>query len=201
MRHETLMRRTTTMLVASVAILSPACSTLDFITDNCDSESLTVTWPATIVRGTSTTNVTLTGSVSPGNIDPGQFKLLRQLLVTDDQDITTNVVWTVSAFDVNGGNIAFQHSAPLSSGQIQPVNFAFDGGGWGVVPSARPLDPIIAVRSDNFRATSASGSITAITGLPLKLRIDVTTGNPTGENIRLTGDAQFDYQKTSSSCS
>ena len=97
-----------------------------------------MTWPATIVRGTSTTNVTLTGAVSPSNIDPGQFKLLRQLLVTDDQDITTNVVWTVSAFDVNGGYIAFQHPAPLSSGQIQAVNFAFDGGGWGVSSVAPP---------------------------------------------------------------
>lgn len=188
-------------MAAAAAVLFQACDAVDFLTDNCDSESITVTWPAVITRGGFTTNVTLIGTVAPGNIDQSQFNLLRQLIITGNADLTTNVVWTVPAFNVNGGYIAFQHAAPLSTGQTVPVNFAFDGGGWGIVTSPRPLDPIVAVRAENFSATSATGSITAVTGAPLKLRIDVTARNAAGEEMRLTGDATFEYRKVSSNCS
>ena len=185
----------------SLALLSGGCQTIDFLTDNCEEEFVTVTWPATIARGNLTTNVTLTGTVSPGNIDPANFDLLRKVLVTGGTEILTNVVWTVPAFNVNGGYIAFMHAAPLSTGQTEPVDLAFDGGGWGVVPAPRLFAPTVAVRAENFTATSASGSIVAVTGRPLRLRIDVTARNVTNETMRLTGEAQFEYRRVSSNCS
>ena len=186
---------------AGLALLSGGCQTIEFLTDNCDEESVNVSWPATITRGNLTTNVTFTGTVSPGNIDPANFDLLRKVLVTGGVEIATNVVWTVPAFNVNGGYIAFMHAAPLSTGQTEPVDLAFDGGGWGVVPAPRLFAPTIAVRAENFTATSATGSIVAVTGRPLRLRIDVTARNAANETMRLTGEAQFEYQKVSSSCS
>ena len=185
----------------SALFLTQSCQAFDFLTDNCDEESINVSWPATITRGNLTTNVTLTGGVAPGNIDPSNFNLLKQVLVTDGIEILTNVVWTVNAFNVNGGYIAFMHPAPLSTGQTEPVNLAWDGGGWGVVPSPRVFAPTVAVRAESFNATTATGSIFAVTGRPLRLRIDVTTQNAAGETMRLQGEAQFEYRKVSSNCS
>jgi hypothetical protein len=94
------------------------------------------------------------------------------------------------------------HKAPLTSGQTEAVNLAFDRGGWGVVFSRpdQPFPAVIAVRADNFVVTSASGSITAIDGQPLRLRIDVTARNANNEPIRLTGEAQFRYERVRTSC-
>src|SRR5215212_11003507 len=109
----TLLRQTA---LAAAMLASTGCNTFEFLTDNCETEFVRVTWPATITRGSSTTSVTLTGSVSPGNIDPAQFTQLRQTLVTGGGDLT-NVVWTVPAFETNGGYVAFMHAAPLTTGQ------------------------------------------------------------------------------------
>jgi hypothetical protein len=56
------------------------------------------------------------------------------------------------------------------------------------------------VRADNFTGTSATGTITALDGSPLRLRIDVTTRNAAGETIRLTGEAGFHYEKVTKTC-
>jgi hypothetical protein len=159
-------RRVANSVLIALAVLPAGCRSIEFLTDNCTAESVLVSWPATITRGNTSTTVTLTGAVSPGNIDPSQFSLLKELLTTGGGGASASVVWTVPAFEVNGGYIAFLHKAPLTSGQTEPVDLAFDGGGWGIV-SGRPEFPaVIAVRADNFVATSASGSITAIDGLP-----------------------------------
>lgn len=189
-------------LIALMALLS-GCTSFNLLTDNCTAESILVAWPATITRGNTTSNVTLTGAVSPGNLDAARFNALRALLITGGTATSASVVWTVPAFEVNGGYVAFMHRAPLASGQSEPVNLAFDGGGWGVV-SSRPDSPFpatIAVRAESFVATSASGSITAVEGLPLRLRIDVTARNASNESMRLTGDAQFRYERARTSCS
>jgi hypothetical protein len=197
------LRKVASPVLIAVVMLPAGCKSVQLLTDNCTAESILVSWPATITRGSATTTVTLTGAVSPGNLDASRFNALRQLLITGGAGATASLVWTVPAFEVNGGYIAFMHRAPLGSGQTEPVNLAFDGGGWGVV-SSRPDQPFpatIAVRAENFVATSASGSITAIVGLPLRLRIDVTATNASGETMRLTGEAQFRYEQARTNCS
>jgi len=195
-------RRIANSALIALTVLSVGCSSVQLLTDNCTAESILVSWPATVTRGSASSTVTLTGAVSPGNLDAARFSALRQLLITGGAAGSASVVWTVPAFEVNGGYVAFMHRAPLASGQTEPVNLAFDGGGWGVV-SSRPDSPFpatIAVRAENFVATSASGSITAVEGLPLRLRIDVTARNA-NESMRLTGDAQFKYEQARTSCS
>ena len=159
-----------------------------------------MSWPATITRGNSTTNVTLFGSVSPSNIDPTQFELLRDA-VTGSRSALTTIVWTVPAFEINGGYIAFTHTLPQAAGESDGVNFTFDGGGWGAAAAARAIEPTIAVRADNFNATAATGTITAVSTSPLRLRIDVTVRNALNQTMTLTGDATFEYARVDSDCS
>lgn len=190
-----------TATLAGICLLSSGCLSIGFLTNRCTSESILVSWPATITRGGSSTNVLLSGSVSPGNLDASRFNLLKQVLITGGPELITSVVWTVPAFEINGGYVALMHKAPLGSGQIEPVDVAFDGGGWGFASTGRTLPASIAVRAENFNAMSATGSITALAGTPLRLRIDVTTRSTSNETMRVTGEAQFRLQEVTSNCS
>ncbi len=189
------------VMAACLIAMSSGCQTFRLLTDQCEDEAILVTWPATITRGEATAIVTLTGAVGPGNIDPSQFTLMREVLITGGRELITSVVWTTPAFAVNGGYVALVHKAPLATGQTEPVNLATDAGGWGVMSLGRELPAAIAVRAENFVATSASGSVTALQGQPLKLRIDVTARSASGEAMRLTGDAEFRYATEGASCS
>ena len=178
-----------------------SCQTIDFLTDNCTAETLRVAWTAPITRGGVTQTVLLSGSVAPGNIDPAQFTIMKELLATGGREIAANVIWTVPAFDINGGFVALMHPAPISTGQVLPVNLAFDGGGWGVVPSNREFAPVVSVRANDFLATTASGSIKANNGIPLRLQMDITARSESGETIHLGGEAIFSYQEIGTNCS
>jgi hypothetical protein len=57
------------------------------------------------------------------------------------------------------------------------------------------------VRADNFNATAATGTITAISTSPLRLRIEVTVRNASNQTMTLAGDAQFEYERVRSDCS
>ena len=190
-----------TLAIAGICFIASGCSSIQFLTDRCISESIIVSWPATITRNGSSSTVTLSGAVSPGNLDESRFNLLKQVLISGGPELLTSVVWTVPAFEVNGGYVAMMHKAPLSSGQAEPVDITFDGGGWGFSSTGRTLPAAIAVRAENFNASSATGSVTATTGIPLRLRIDVTTRSATNETMRLTGDAQFRLETVTSNCS
>ena len=194
------MRIAKALLLAGMVPLS-SCQTIDFLTDNCKSESLRVAWTAPITRGGVTNTVLLSGAVAPGNIDPSQFTIMKELLATGGREIAANVIWSVPAFDVNGGFIALMHPAPMSTGQVHPVNLAFDGGGWGIVPSNREFATVVSVRADNFLATTASGSIKANNGIPLRLQMDITARSASGETIHLGGEAIFSYQEVGTNCS
>src|SRR5688572_13804681 len=178
-----------------------SCQTIDFLTDNCKSEFIRVAWTAPITRGGVTNTVLLSGSVAPGNIDPSQFTIMKELLATGGREIAANVIWSVPAFDTNGGFIALMHPAPMSTGQVHPVNLAFDGGGWGIVPSNREFAAVVSVRANNFLATTASGSIKANNGIPLRLQMDITTQSASGETIHLGGEAIFSYVEVRDNCS
>ena len=178
-----------------------AARALEAIAPKCTQEQIVVTWPITITRGSSVTSPLLTATLTQTNIDRTQFDALRQSLIEGGQTGTYNVVWTIPAFNVNGGYISLTHTAPLATGETQQVGVAFSGGGWGAQHVAAANLPGISVRADNFVATSATGSITALAGAPLRLRIDITTANAAGETIRLTGDAGFSYHKVVALCS
>jgi hypothetical protein len=174
---------------------------LEAIAPKCTQEQIVVTWPITITRGSSVSSPLLTTTLTQTNIDRAQFDVLRQSLTEGGETGAYNVMWTIPAFNVNGGYISLTHFAPLATGETQQVNVAFSGGGWGAHNAAAANVPGISVRADNFVATSATGSITALAAAPLRLRIDITTANAAGETIRLTGDAGFSYHKVQALCS
>jgi hypothetical protein len=188
-----------TLTLAAVVALQ-GCYAFEALGGRCLQEQLTVTFPVTITRGSTTTSTLLTTTITPSNLDQTRFARLRQSLVEGTDTELFTVTWMVPAFDINGGMIAFTHTAPLSSGETQQVTGAFDGGGWGADPAARAILPAISVRADNFTATKASGSITVLNTAPLRLRIDVTTLNDAGETIRITGEAGFHYDKVTKPC-
>lgn len=187
--------------LTAAALTINGCATIDFLTDNCRTEWVAVDWPVSITRNGTTTTVTLKGTVAPGNIDQSDFNILKEVLATGGRELVTNVIWSVPAFETNGGFIALMHPAPMAAGQSLPVELAFDGGGWGIPEGPRPFAPVLSVRADNFIATSATGSITAITSIPLKLRVDVTARSASGETIRIVGDAVFSYHVERDRCS
>lgn len=194
------MRLIRTAIAAAAILASQGCVALEFLGGSCTQEQLVVTWPATITRGTAVSNVLLTTTLTPSNVDQTQFNQLRSALVNGGSN-SYRVTWTVSAFDTNGGYIAFSHEAPMANGQSLDIGATFIGGGWGASPAVGTAPrPAISVRADNFTATSASGSITALNSSPLRLRIDVATSNASGETIHLTGEAGFAYQKVTKSC-
>jgi hypothetical protein len=195
-------RRVSKPVIALTAALAiNGCATFDFLTDNCRSEWVQVDWPVSITRNGVTTTTTLKGSVAPGNIDQSQFDLFKEIVATGGRELVTNVIWSVPAFEVNGGFIGIMHEAPLAAGQNLGVG-VFDGGGWGIPSEAiRVEGALVSVRADNFVARTATGSVTAIQSIPLKLRVDVTAGNAAGETIRIVGDAVFSYHVERDRCS
>jgi hypothetical protein len=188
-------------IAVSTPIILGSCQTVDFLTDRCDTEFIRVTWPATITRVGNTTNVTLFHSISESNIDAEDFRLLRDVLINGNTNRSATVVWSVPAFDINGGYIGLTHSAPLAATESHEVSFAFDGGGWGATTASRVIEPAIAIRGDNFNATAASGTITALSTSPLRLNIDITARDALNQTMRVKGEAQFQYEKVDSSCS
>ena len=186
-------------LVLSALIATQGCYAVEALGGRCTQEQLTVTWPTTITRGNTVTSVLLVSTLTPSNVDKNQFDALRAALTQGDPT-NYNVTWGVDAFNVNGGFIAFTHATPLSAGQSVQINAAFNGGGWGANQVSVAPVPAISVRADNFTATGASGTITALDASPLRLRIDVTTTNAAGETIRLTGEAGFHYDKVTKPC-
>jgi hypothetical protein len=195
----TTMRFKQAVLALSAVSAMQGCVTLESLGPSCMQEQLIVTWPVTITRGASATSPLLTTTLTPSNVDRAQFDALRQVLV-EGTATAHNVTWTIPAFDVNGGYIALSHAAPLASGETQQVSAAFEGGGWGAQPTTAAAPPAVAVRANNFIATSATGSITALASSPLRLHIDITTANANGETIRLTGDVGFHYDKVKALC-
>ena len=198
------LRRSFTTATSAVLMMSLAsCSTFEFLTGRCDEEFIDVSWPATVERNGTTVTMQLSNRVSEGNVGTEVFNGLKETLITGGgpERLLRAVTWGVPAFSVNGGFIALSHTAPRSTGNAEPLEFAFDGGGWGL-QSARPtLEPAISVRVDDFVARSATGSITTVRGLPLTLRVDASVSDAGGESIRIRGDAVFSFRRQTSSCS
>jgi hypothetical protein len=165
----------------------------------CYSERIEVSMPAMIERNGTPQNENLSGVVALTNV-PDQFAALRAVLTEDPTQQTYGVVWTMPAFQTNGGGIAIALQAPLRAGDVLAVNSAFDGGGWGTISLPAGVNAQVSVRADNFVATSASGSIQVLAVAPLRLRIDIETSDATNSTIRIRGDASFKYERERVTC-
>ena len=183
-----------------LALAIQGCWALESLGGRCPQEQLVVTLPLTVTRGASTTSPLLTATLTPASISQSQFDMLRQAFTEDIAPSSFSVVWTVPGFGAGGGFISFAHAAPLAEGTTTQVASTFiNGGGWSAAPFTQTA-PGVSVNADNFIATSATGTITALDTNPVRLRIDVTAAAAGGETIRLTGDAGFHYEVVTASC-
>jgi hypothetical protein len=198
------MRFTLSILVLPALALAQGCIgsavALEAIGPKCTQEQIVVTWPATITRGESVTTSLLTHTLTQSNIARAEFDALRDALTSGSSGGNYHVKWELPAFDGSNGYIAFTHTVPLPAGEPAQVTSVFSDRGWGAAASLTAIAPAVSVHSGNFVATSANGTITVLAASPLRLRLDVTTSNASGETVRLAGDAGFFYDKVTALC-
>lgn len=184
--------------IAALLLAVPALSGCVFPFE-CESEHVEVAFPATVERGSGETSTEAFGSLAPGNIGD-DYDAVKAVLVGDSYRSPTWVVWTLSAFDSNGGYIAVNAGGPFRPGDVLPVSAAYAGGGWGL-SSVPPSDgPEIGVRDGDFVSTSASGTLEVLEVEPLSFRVDVEVANDQEETLRLQGDMSFSLVVLAAAC-
>lgn len=167
----------------------------------CYDERIEVTMPATIEHNGMKESANLTGVVAPGNVGEEVFAALKSVLVANAGAQNFGFVWTVPAFNTNGGAVAIALQAPLRTGETLTINGSFQGGGWGRFDLPSGTRALASVRAENFTATSASGTIQILQIAPLILRIAVTATDTGNTSITLGGDASFRFARERVPCS
>ncbi|MEO5580202.1 MAG: hypothetical protein ABIR58_06045 [Gemmatimonadaceae bacterium] len=201
MNHSAGIKRSVMLLLLVTIAASTSCSTLEFLTGDCDAEYLEVMWPTTIVRGASTSTSTILHRLAPANVGPQEFEKLKGIFIRGEPGTASVVMWSVGAFGINGGYISFAHRASLPAGEVIPIDGAFEGAGWGTGFGRPNSAGTVGVRASDFVGKSASGALTVLQGLPLRVRIDFTARSASSEVIRISGDAQFQLKTEAVSCS
>ena len=75
------MRFPANILTLAAVVGLQGCYALEALGGRCEQEQLTVTFPVTITRGSTTTSTLLTTTLTPSNLDQTRFERLRQSLV------------------------------------------------------------------------------------------------------------------------
>ncbi len=195
------LKRSAVLPLLLTVATSLSCSTLEFLTGDCDAEYLEVRWPTTIVRGTSTSTSTIFHRLAQANVGPQEFETLKGIFIRGEPGTASVVMWSVGAFQINEGYISFTHRASLPAGEVIPIDGAFEGGGWGTAFGRPNSAGTVGVRASDFVATSATGALTVLQGVPLRVRIDFTARSASSEVMRISGDAQFQLTTEAVSCS
>ena len=81
---------------------------------------------AVIERNRVEEDVSLINTVTPSNVSKDVFAVLKKnILVDDPSRQTQGIVWSVSAFNVNGCGFAVALKAPLRAGKVIAVTGSF----------------------------------------------------------------------------
>ena len=75
--------------------------------------------------------------------------------------------------------------------QVVEIAGTFDGGGWGFLSPAGS-QTVVAARIGDFVASSASGTLTVIETMPLRLALDVTVADGSTRSFRFEGTMAFE---------
>ena len=190
-------------VLASISVLtmvSSGCSTVRVLTGRCETEFIELDWPIMIEQAGRTTTSRLSERIAKSNLGSTEYEKVKAALIRGEAPPGTAVMWSASAFNVNGGYIGVLLPLPVNAGQTIPVEGAFEGGAWGL-RTVRPGAPVsVALRSSDFAATFAGGSV-RVTGIgPLAAHIDFTASNASNATIRIVGDAQFSVRSESVVC-
>jgi hypothetical protein len=187
--------RPTSLAAVILAATSPACVG-PF--GRCDFETIEITMAVTISRAGTSTPATLRNALAPTNLSPDEYARVRGALI---DNAAPGAIFTVPAFDTNGGMLALMFRTPLEVGQRLPVTRAFAGGGWGTVDAdVRPQEVWISVRDEGFQATAVDGWLEVTAVMPLAFTMDVTVSAREGPEIRLAGTAEFRRNEERRAC-
>ncbi len=181
-----------------------ACAALSFINCGapfrCFDERIEVSLPATIVRGAMQESAELFDAAGSGNVGEEVFNSLKSVLVENASAQNFSFVWSVPAFNTNGGAIAVALKAPLTAGEILQITSSFQGGGWGRFDLPSGVRAQLSLRAENFAATSASGTIQILQVAPLVLRLEVTATDTGNAKIQIRGNASFRFIREQAPC-
>jgi hypothetical protein len=85
---------------------------------------------------------------------------------------------------------------------VVDVRTAFEGGSWGLVTLAAGENAAASLRVGGIYARGFTGTVTVLDASPLRLRVDVTaaSGPPTGQTLRVRGDAAFAVVSDDTAC-
>jgi hypothetical protein len=195
-----LMRLGTLIPISLIGLLSTGCSTFHVHTGRCEAEFIELDWPIMIEQAGRTTTSRLSERIAKSNLGSAAYEGVKAALIRGEVPPGTAVMWSASAFNVNGGYIAVLLPLPVSAGQTLPVEGAFEGGGWGLRSVRAGAPATIALRSSDFSATFAGGSVKVMGIGPLSAHVDFTASNAANATIRIVGDAQFSVRNESVIC-
>jgi len=165
----------------------------------CELEELTVSFPATIDRGDTTTSEQLGAALTRETLTPEAFDSLTRVLVRGRASAPA-VEWTVPAFNTDPGGIAVVHKAALGRGEVLRVGGALEVGGWALRDTLPAGGAEVGIEAGDFVASEASGTIAVLETAPVALRLDVTVRDSTGKTIRVRGDARFGLRRERRRC-
>jgi hypothetical protein len=183
-----------------IVLMSGGCSTVRVLTGKCEAEFVELGWPIMIEQSGHTTTSRLSERITRTSLGSAEYDRVKAALILGEAAPGTAVMWSASAFNVNGGYIGVLLPVPVSAGQTVPIEGAFVGGGWGL-RSVRPGAPAtIGLRSSDFVATFAGGSL-QVTGIrPLAVHVDFTANSASNAALRIVGNAQFSVRNGSVRC-
>lgn len=198
----TILRRT--LAAAVLALPLAACDSP--VDNSCSLESVAVEMPATLGIGVGgfSQPLNLAGTLSEDSVDAEVFRRIRRT-AADAEDGSGAFVFTLapqsgSAVGAEAFSLALR--LPLREGDVVDVRTAFEGGSWGLVTLAAGENAAASLRVGGIYARGFTGTVTVLDASPLRLRVDVTAiaGPPTGQTLRIRGDAAFALAADDTAC-
>jgi hypothetical protein len=145
------------------------------------------------------TFLTLVGTVTPGNVNPGIYNRLVGALI-DGSESTVGAAWTLDQGFPQPGWLSMVLGVEALDGDTITVTQAATGGGWGFLDApGTPL--LVSFKLGDFQATAAAGTAVVLDAAPLNLRLNLALANGDGDTILVQGDMVFRRTREDVSCS
>jgi hypothetical protein len=167
---------------------------------DCTSDRIDVFMSGATLEAAGTSHfVTLSGTVTDGNVGSGTYDRLVNALI-DGSGSAIGATWTLEQGLPEPGWLAMTLGVEPQQGATVPIVRTYSGGGWGF--SAPPADPaLVSFTLGEFTANAVSGAAEVIQEAPLILRVDLTLFEGAADTVRVTGDMTFMRTLEDVSCS
>lgn len=181
------------LTLAGLGALAMTMSACGLPLGPCYTELVAVSLTGQIQTPSGATSVAAGDQVARSNVQ--DFATLRAVLVDGSRFPGRSVAWTVSG--VGSGYLAVVLPADLIPGQavaLTPVQ----GGGWGVFPASS--GGLVTWTGDWPAGATLQGSARILDRAPLRVELDLTLVEPSGNVRRLSATARFSYRRDPTPC-